>query len=129
QPPQEAQQHQEDADGPDDHAPVDVERGRDLLSGVLQHQQRQHGRYARILNSRANTQATSATPSTSAAVRIIAPRMSPDAWGCRAMASVAREPIKPTPMPAPMAASPSPMPAPRRALVFVATVTAVAASC
>ncbi len=45
-------------------------------------------------------------PSISAAVRIIAPRMSPDASGCRAIASTAWPPMRPMPIPAPMIGEP-----------------------
>src|SRR5712692_8388176 len=72
------------------------------------------------LNSRANTSAASVAPSISAAVRIIAPRMSPEASGWRAIASTAWPPMRPMPSPAPITASPSPMPAPSSALAFLA---------
>src|SRR2546426_2666535 len=70
------------------------------------------------LKRRANTNAASVAPSTSAAVRIIAPRMSADASGWRAIASTAWPPMRPMPRPAPMIASPIPMPAPSRALLL-----------
>src|SRR6266480_621846 len=56
----------------------------------------------------------------SAAVRIIAPRMSPDASGCRAIASTAWPPMRPMPSPTPITARPSPRPAPSSALAFLA---------
>src|SRR5262245_20650951 len=57
-------------------------------------------------------QAKRATPSISAAVRIMLPRISPDASGWRAMLSTELAAILPIPMPAPITATPAPMPAP-----------------
>src|SRR5882762_9521780 len=79
------------------------------------------------LKSSANTSDASPTPSINAAVRIIAPRISPDASGWRAIASTAWPPIRPIPSPTPMTASPSPRPAPSSALAFFAA-AAISAS-
>src|SRR5690348_9982795 len=56
----------------------------------------------------------------SAAVRIMAPRMSPEASGWRAIASTAWPPIRPMPIPTPITARPSPRPAPSSAFAFLA---------
>src|SRR4029077_1720482 len=72
------------------------------------------------LKSRANTSDASPTPSMSAAVRIMAPRMSPEASGWRAIASTAGPPIRPMPIPPPITARPSPRPAPSSAFAFLA---------
>src|SRR5436190_7168740 len=128
--PQQGQQHQEDDQRPQDQPRVDGE-GREppfpttLLDGGRQRRQD----HLMSLNSSANTSAASATPSISAAVRIIAPRISPEACGCRAIASTACPPMRPMPSPAPITARPSPKPAPSRALVFLATAAASAAPC
>lgn len=53
--------------------------------------------------------AISAAPSTNAAIRIIAERMSPDASGCLAIASIALPPTIPIPIPAPITARPAPI--------------------
>src|SRR5439155_18109933 len=120
--PQQHEQDPEDDQGPEDQACVDGE-GRETpfptMRAFLQHQRQQ--RHQRTLNISANTSAARVAPSMSAAVRIIAPRMSAEASGCRAIASTAWPPIRPMPSPAPMMARPSPMPAPSRALVFLAT--------
>src|ERR1051325_2582013 len=124
QPPQQPHEDQEDEYRPEYHARVDVERAGDgaALRLLPQRHQEQHSLIS--LKSSAKTSAARPTPSTSAAVRIMAPRMSPDACGWRAMPSTALPPICPMPMPTPTTARPSPMPAPSRALVL----SAVAAS-
>src|SRR5512135_286970 len=125
EPPQHRDQQTEDDQRPEHHPRVDAERGEFLsrFSRRLLQQQQQDGHHAISLKSSANTRAASPTPSTSAAVRIMAPRMSAEACGWRAIASTARPPIWPMPMPTPMTASPSPMPAPSSALVFLAAAT------
>src|SRR5437879_6693616 len=122
--PQQGKQQAEHDQGPENQPPVDRERSRPrgLVAALLQ--EREQAGHQSSLNSRANTRAASVAPSMSAAVRIIAPRMSPEACGCRAIASTACPPMRPMPVPAPMIATPSPMPAPRRGLVFLATSTA-----
>src|ERR1051325_10789906 len=91
----------EDDDGPDDHPAVDVERRGDVFATLLQQRQQDH---LISLNSSAKTRAARVAPSISAAVRIIAPRMSAEASGWRAIASTACPPMRPMPMPAPSSA-------------------------
>src|SRR6185503_16750288 len=119
------QQHQEpkDHDRPEDHPGIDVERGGlpgPFLDGFAVLQQQRQQRHLSSLKSRANTRAASVAPSMSAAVRIMAPRISAEASGWRAMASTAWPPMRPMPRPAPMMASPIPIPAPSSALLFSA---------
>src|SRR5213078_3758437 len=126
--PQQGQQHQEDDQRPQDQPRVDGEGCEaPFATALLDRGEQRRQDHLMSLNSSANTSAASATPSISAAVRIIAPRMSPEACGCRAIASTAWPPIRPMPSPAPITARPSPMPAPSSALVFLATAAASAA--
>src|SRR6266508_1424306 len=120
--PQQHEQDPEDDQGPEDQPRVDGE-GREPF--LLQRQQRSH---LSSLNSSANTSAASVAPSISAAVRIIAPRMSAEASGWRAIASTAWPPMRPMPSPAPMMASPIPIPAPSSAFVFLAAAAASSAA-
>src|SRR6266540_46526 len=118
--PQQREQDPEDDERPDDQPGVDTERA--SASGVVRPllEEGQQERHQASLKSRANTSAASVAPSTSAAVRIIAPRMSADASGWRAIASTAWPPMRPMPSPAPMMARPIPIPAPSRALLLSA---------
>src|SRR5439155_1027740 len=129
--PQQDQQHEEDDDRPNHQPRVDVEGAAPapFCTTLLNGEQQRRQAHLMSLNSSANTSAASATPSISAAVRIIAPRISPEACGCRAIASTAWPPMRPMPSPAPITARPSPKPAPSRALVFLATAAASAAPC
>src|SRR5437660_1341891 len=120
EPPQRGEQDHEHDHRPDDDARIDGERREAARRSLLQHQQ-QRRHYLMSLNSSANTRAARPTPSISAAVRIIAPRMSPEACGCRAIASTAWPPMRPMPRPTPITARPRPSPAPSSALVFFAT--------
>jgi hypothetical protein len=65
-----------------------------------------------LIPSRDTTTANSATPSTSAAVRIMFVKMRPPISGWRAVLSLAEAPMRPMPRPAPITARPPTMPAP-----------------